>query len=60
MNKGNYQTKWRQIPGYREQLSGGRGLGIGEEGEGIKQRNKRKTHGHRQPFGDCQGEEGKG
>ena len=35
----------------------GRGSwGLGEKGEGIKQRKNKKTHGHQQEYGNCQRE----
>ena len=56
--KQNELTKWRQTDGYREQTdSCQRGGDMGEKGEVIKQRKKkRKTHAHRQQYGDCQKE----
>ena len=48
----NKLTKWRQTQEYREETDScerGGGYWLSEKGEGIKQRKKRKTHGHRQP-----------
>ena len=47
--------KWWQTHGYKEKTDScetGGDWELGEEGEGIKQRKKRKTHGHRH-YGDC-------